>query len=177
MQEVECLCGCRPILPSEKERLRPWKTCLKAGHDDPSPSDPPAVGHCNLNMWRNVWFSHESEIPLTAMESLSLQRYSYEILQRMAIPYLQILRPNPIFQDDNVRPHRVRFIRLQALIEPLWDGLERVVHAKVTNTTTLVTYHKCLLKNGMPSHSSVSAGWRPAAGFYCTFVANHHLSS
>jgi hypothetical protein len=40
-----------------------------------------------------------------------MQRYRDEILQPVAIPYLQSLGPNSILQDDNARPHRAGFIR------------------------------------------------------------------
>jgi len=41
---------------------------------------------------------------------LNSVRYGDEILQPVAIPYLQNLGPNSILQDDNTRPHRARVI-------------------------------------------------------------------
>ena len=81
--------------------------------------------------------------------NLNAERCLDEILQPVAIPYLHSLRPNPILQDDNARPHRAGFIRdyLQNLgvermewpasspdlnpIEHLWDQLGRAVRARV----------------------------------------------
>ena len=43
--------------------------------------------------------------------NLNAERYRYEILQPVAIPFLHSLGPNSILQDDNARPHRAGFIR------------------------------------------------------------------
>ena len=105
--------------------------------------------------------------------NLNAERYRDEILQPVAIPYLHSLGPNSILQDDNARPHRAGFMRdhLQNVgvermewpasspdlnpIEHLFDQLGHAVCARVTNTTTLADLRQMLVKNGMPSHSSV----------------------
>ena len=91
-------------------------------------------------------------------------RYRNEILEPVAIPYLQNLGPNSILQDDNARPHRGRIITeyLQNLgvermewpavspdlnpIEYLWDQLGRAVRARVTNATMLADLRQILVE-------------------------------
>ena len=91
-------------------------------------------------------------------------RYRNEILEPVAIPYLQNLGPNSILQDDNARPHRGRIITeyLQNWgvermewpavspdlnpIEYLWDQLGRAVRARVTNATMLADLRQILVE-------------------------------
>ena len=91
-------------------------------------------------------------------------RYRNEILEPVAIPYLQNLGPNSILQDDNAHPHRGRIITeyLQNLgvermewpavspdlnpIEYLWDQLGRAVRARVTNATMLADLRQILVE-------------------------------
>ena len=63
-------------------------------------------------------------------------RYRNEILEPVAIPYLQNLGPNSILQDDNAHPHRGRIITeyLQNL------GVERMEWPAVQTSTQLNTY-------------------------------------
>ena len=81
--------------------------------------------------------------------------YRDDILQPVAIPYLQTLGPNAIFQDDHALPHRARLVTdylnnvgVQRMewpanspdlnpLEHLWDQLGRAVRARTTNTSTV----------------------------------------
>ena len=96
--------------------------------------------------------------------NLNAVRYQNEILEPVAIPYLQNLGPNSILQDDNAHPHRGRIITeyLQNLgvermewpavspdlnpIEYLWDQLGRAVRARVTNATMLADLRQILVE-------------------------------
>ena len=87
--------------------------------------------------------------------NLNGTKYRDDILQPVAVPYLQTLGPNAIFQDDNARPHRARLVNdylnnvgVQRMewpanspdlnpLEHLWDQLGRAVRARTTNTSTV----------------------------------------
>ena len=87
-----------------------------------------------------------------------------DILQPNAVPYLQTLGPNAIFQDDNPRPHRARLVTdylnnfgVQRMdwpansqnlnpMEHLWDQLGLAVHARTTNTPTVADLTRFLNK-------------------------------
>lgn len=108
--------------------------------------------------------------PVVIAGSLNAARYRDEILEPVALPYLQTLGPNAIMQDDNARPHRARIIdnflqanRVQRMqwpavspdlnpIENLWDQLGRAARKRVTSATTLPQLRQILIEewNAIP---------------------------
>ena len=113
-----------------------------------------SFGGGSVMVWGSISLTGKTRLVIIG-GNLNAERYRDEILQPVAIPYLHSLGLKSILQDDNVRPHRARFIRdyLQNLgvermewpasspdlnpNEHLWYQLGRAVGARVTNTTTL----------------------------------------
>ena len=92
---------------------------------------------------------------ISASANLNGQRYIDEVLTPHVLPFLrQMPVADPIFQDDNDRPHRARivddFLRVNnvkrmdwpamspdvSCIEHVWDVLGRAVHALPQRNTT-----------------------------------------
>ena len=90
------------------------------------------------------------------LRQLECQRYINEVLTPHVLPFLcQMQNPNPIFQDDNARPHRARivddFLRANSFnrmnwpamspdlscVEHAWDVLGRAVSARLDRNSTL----------------------------------------
>ena len=88
--------------------------------------------------------------------NLNGQRYIDEVLTPHVLPFLrQMPVADPIFQDDNVRPHRARiiddFLRVNdvnrmdwpamspvlSCMEHVWDVFGRAVHARLQGNSTL----------------------------------------
>ena len=88
--------------------------------------------------------------------NLNGQRYINEVLTPHVLPFLrQMPVPDPIFQDDNARPHRARIVndfihrnnvnRMAwpavspdlSCIEHAWDVLGRAVSARLDQNSTL----------------------------------------
>ena len=86
--------------------------------------------------------------------NLNGQRYIDEVLTPRVLPFLRPMPvADPIFQDDNARPHRAHivndFLRVNnvnrmdwpamspdlSCIEHVWDGLGRAVHARLQGNT------------------------------------------
>ena len=116
----------------------------------------------SVMVWGGIFLTGKTELVIIE-GNLNAVRYRNEILESVAIPYLQNLGPNSILQDDNARPHRGRIITeyLQNLgvermewpakspdlnpIEYLWDQLGRAVRARVTNTNTSADLRQILV--------------------------------
>ena len=122
-----------------------------------------SFGGGSIMVWGGI--SLRGKTDLVIIEgNLNAVRYRDDILEPVAIPYLQNMGPNAILQDDNARPHRARIIGeyLQNLgvermewpaaspdlnpIEHLWDQLGRAVRLRVTNRTTLADLRHILIE-------------------------------
>ncbi|KAJ8381891.1 hypothetical protein SKAU_G00026690 [Synaphobranchus kaupii] len=117
----------------------------------------------SVMVWGGISLTGKTEL-VVIEGNLNAVRYRNEILEPVAIPYLQNLGPNSILQDDNARPHSARIITeyLQNLgvermewpavspdlnpIEHLWDQLGHAVRARVTNTTMLADLRQILVE-------------------------------
>jgi len=122
-------------------------------------------------VWAGISMTRKTRL-LVIGGTLTAVRYRDEILDPIALPYLQNLGPNAILQDDNARPHRARIIDnfLQAHgvermqwpavspdlnpIENLWDQLGRAARKRVTSATTLAQLRQILVQewNAIPQH-------------------------
>ncbi|KAK7110370.1 hypothetical protein V1264_014254 [Littorina saxatilis] len=99
-----------------------------------------------------VWraFSLHHRTPLFHVQgNLTGLRYRDEILRPLAVPTLQQMGPQAVYQDDNARPHRARvvndFLQQSGVdriewpacsrdlnpIENLWDELDRKVRSNL----------------------------------------------
>lgn len=128
-----------------------------------------AFGGGSVMVWGGI--SVRGKTDLVIIEgNLTAVRYRDEILEPVAIPYLQNMGPNAILQDDNARPHRARIIGeyLENLgvermewpamspdlnpIEHLWDQLGRAARLRVTNQTRLADLPHILIEewNAIP---------------------------
>lgn len=111
-----------------------------------------AYGGGSVMVWGGISTAGKTDLVIIN-GNLNGQRYRDEILDPVAIPYIQGI--GGILQDDNARPHRARIINdhlqqraIQRIewpacspdlnpIEHLWDQLGRAVRSRVTDATTL----------------------------------------
>ncbi|UYV74032.1 hypothetical protein LAZ67_11001884 [Cordylochernes scorpioides] len=103
----------------------------------------PTVRQRGIMVWGAI--AYDSRSPLLRIQgTMTAQRYVYDVLRPVILPYLQGV-PNALYQQDNARPHTAR-ISQQALqdvqmlpwppyssdlspIEHVWDIIGRRLHA------------------------------------------------
>ena len=121
-----------------------------------------SFGGGSVMVWGGISLTGKTRLVIIE-GNLNAVRYGNEILEPVAIRYLQDLGPNSILQDDNTLPHRARIITeyLQNLgvermewpavspdlnpTEHLWHQLGRAVRLRVTNRTMLADLQHILI--------------------------------
>ena len=96
--------------------------------------------------------------------NLNSRRYIGEILRPVVVPYVQNMGQGALFQDDNARPHRVRFVDAYLQqeqitrvdwpacspdlnpIEHAWDQFGRAVQTRLNVDTTRADLQRFLLE-------------------------------
>ena len=69
-----------------------------------------AYGGGSVMVWGGISFSEKTRL-VVINGTLNAQRYPDEILDHVAIPYVQNMGVDSILQDDNARPHTARIIQ------------------------------------------------------------------
>lgn len=64
--------------------------------------------HLGVIVWGAIAYGSRSHLVLVR-GNMAAQRYIREVVETHTLPYLRTLR-NPLFQQDNVRPHVARVI-------------------------------------------------------------------
>ena len=122
-----------------------------------------AFGGGSVMVWGGISMTGKTRL-VVIVGNLNAMNYRDDILEPVAVPFLNNIGPNAILQDDNARPHRARIIndylqdegieRMQwpavspdlNPIEHLWDQLGRAVRARVTEATTLADLRRFLVE-------------------------------
>ena len=89
-------------------RIKVWRRCGERYADCCIDRVTPLNGG-SVMVWGAISVTGKTELVIIE-GNLNAVRYQNEILEPVAIPYLQNLGPNSILQDDNARPHRGRII-------------------------------------------------------------------
>ncbi len=128
-----------------------------------------AYGGGSVMIWAGISMTGKTRL-VVVNGNLNAINYRDDILQPVAVPFLQNIGPNAVLQDDNARPHRARVVNdflqdegIQRMewpanspdlnpIEHLWDQLGRAVRTRVTDQTTLAGLRQILIEewNAIP---------------------------
>ncbi|UYV69717.1 Transposase [Cordylochernes scorpioides] len=132
----------RFCLSSDSRRVGVWRR--RGERSNPAAIvERPTVRQRGIMVWGAI--AYDSRSPLLRIQgTMTAQRYVYDVLRPVTLPYLQGV-PNALYQQDNARPHTAR-ISQQALqdiqmlpwppyssdlspIEHVWDIIGRRLHA------------------------------------------------
>ncbi|UYV64615.1 hypothetical protein LAZ67_3001324 [Cordylochernes scorpioides] len=131
----------RFCLSSDSRRVRVWRR--RGERSNPAAIvESPTVRQRGIMVWGAI--AYDSRSPLLRIQgTMTAQRYVYDVLRPVTLPYLLGV-PNALYQQDNARPHTAR-ISQQALqdvqmlpwppyspdlssIEHVWDIIGRRLH-------------------------------------------------
>ncbi|GFY36546.1 transposable element Tcb1 transposase [Trichonephila clavipes] len=98
----------RICLQHHDGRIRVWRhhgerilnSCVMHHHTDPAPG---------IMVWRGILYHYRTPLVCIA-GTLNSQRYIFDVLEPVVLPYLQGLA-TAIYQQDNARPHMARIVQ------------------------------------------------------------------